>query len=315
MQLVGGATERVPQRLAERVLALGAIERDDGDVTAARDMDGSFGHAADVTAIIGAMPDAAQTERERFFETRLRLLSGALREFAEATTDYGRLVDVVAETLADVVKDGCVVRLLDPDGWLQPAAVHLPVDHIADADLRERVRMHIAAPHHLREHATGRSVVQTGDPQLIASIDMEALRASATPEIAAVFEAIGIHSLLIVALRARGESIGILSLVRFRPGTAPFDEHDRHLAQALADHAALAIVNARLVKQLQLDVADRTEEVRQLRTLLPICAWCKRIRDEEEGTWWKMETYIAAHMSTEVTHGICPECTKTVLKQ
>jgi GAF domain-containing protein len=278
-------------------------------------MDASLGHAPDVTAIIARMPQAAETERERFFETRLRLLSGALREFAEATTDYARLVDVVALTLADVVRDGCVVRLLDPDGWLQPVALHLPVDHIADTDLRERVRAHIASPHHLREHATGRSVIETGDAQLIPSIDMEALRASATPEIAAVFEAIGIRSLLMVALRARGESIGLLSLVRFRSGSAPFDEHDRHLAQALADHAALAITNARLVKQLQLDVADRTEEVRQLRTLLPICAWCKRIRDEEEGSWWKVETYLAAHMSTEVTHGICPDCAASVLEQ
>ncbi|HUQ01567.1 MAG TPA: GAF domain-containing protein [Kofleriaceae bacterium] len=260
------------------------------------------------------MPQPAETERERFFETRLRLLSGALREFAEATCDYGRLLDVVAETLAAVVKDACVVRLLDPDGWLQPAAVHFPVGHIADVELRERVRVHIASPHHLREHAAGRTAVQTGDAQLIPHVDLEALRGTASPAIVAAYEALGIHSLLIVALRARGESIGILSMARFVPGSPPFDEHDRHLAQALADHAALAIVNARLVKQLQLDVADRTEEVRQLRTLLPICAWCKRIRDEEEGAWWKLETYLAAHMSTEVTHGICPECAKNVLQ-
>jgi hypothetical protein len=50
------------------------------------------------------MPQPAQTDQERFFETRLRLLSGALREFAEATADYARLLDVVASTLAAVVR-------------------------------------------------------------------------------------------------------------------------------------------------------------------------------------------------------------------
>jgi GAF domain-containing protein len=261
------------------------------------------------------MPQPAQTDQERFFETRLRLLSGALREFAEATADYARLLDVVASTLAAVVKDACVVRLLEADGWLKPAAVYFPVDHIADAELRERVRAHIAAAHHVREHVTGRLAIETGDAQLVPRVDMDALRATATPAIVQVYEALGIHSLLIVALRARGESIGILSLARFTPGSAPFDEHDRHLAQALADHAALHILNARLVQQLQVDVADRTEEVRKLRTLLPICAWCKRIRDEEEGTWWTVEMYLAAHTRTDLTHGICPECTKNVLKQ
>ena len=57
-------------------------------------------------------------------EDRLHVLSGALRAFAEATTDYERLLNVVARTVSDVVADGCIVRLLSDGGWLTPVAVH-----------------------------------------------------------------------------------------------------------------------------------------------------------------------------------------------
>jgi hypothetical protein len=49
------------------------------------------------------------------------------------------------------------------------------------------------------------------------------------------------------------------------------------------------------------------EEVRVLRGLVPICAWCKRIRDDR-GYWNRLEQYIAEHSEAEFTHGICPDC-------
>ena len=50
-------------------------------------------------------------------------------------------------------------------------------------------------------------------------------------------------------------------------------------------------------------------EVRELRGMLPICAWCKRIHDDA-GYWTQIESYIAAHTRAEFTHGICPECSE-----
>jgi hypothetical protein len=41
--------------------------------------------------------------------------------------------------------------------------------------------------------------------------------------------------------------------------------------------------------------------------LLPICAWCKKIRDEE-GRWQQLEKYISLHSDTKFTHGLCKEC-------
>jgi DNA-binding response OmpR family regulator len=47
--------------------------------------------------------------------------------------------------------------------------------------------------------------------------------------------------------------------------------------------------------------------VRQLKGLLPICCYCKRIRKDED-YWQQLETYISDHSDAEFSHGICPEC-------
>lgn len=244
---------------------------------------------------------------------RLRILTGALREFAEATADYLRLVDVVAKTLAEVVKDGCVVRVLSDGGWLTPVAIHLPFEqHVTDADAVARVVAHVSAPRNVAEQGGVKHVIETGEALLVPRIELDQLRKSATPEIVQAYETIGIHSLLLVALRVRGESIGCLSVCRFTPDSQPFTEHDRDTAQALADHAALAISNARLVQRLETLLAERTDELKVLRGLLPICAWCNRIRDDDRGSWASIETYVAQHSEATFTHGICPSCAESI---
>lgn len=59
----------------------------------------------------------------------------------------------------------------------------------------------------------------------------------------------------------------------------------------------------RLVAELQTALA----EVRTLREFLPICSYCKRIRDDEN-YWHGVETYISRHTATQFSHGICPAC-------
>lgn len=51
------------------------------------------------------------------------------------------------------------------------------------------------------------------------------------------------------------------------------------------------------------------EKIRQLEKLLPICAWCKDIRDEQ-GDWMSLEKYIHSTNKETLTHTICPECKK-----
>ncbi len=59
----------------------------------------------------------------------------------------------------------------------------------------------------------------------------------------------------------------------------------------------------RLVKALE----DSLAKVRRLSGMLPICASCKRIRDDK-GYWQQVEQYIKKHSEAEFSHGLCPEC-------
>jgi PAS domain S-box-containing protein len=61
----------------------------------------------------------------------------------------------------------------------------------------------------------------------------------------------------------------------------------------------------KLVRALQTALA----EVRTLREILPICSYCKRIRNDEN-YWQTVDDYISQHTSSKVSHGICPACYK-----
>lgn len=62
-----------------------------------------------------------------------------------------------------------------------------------------------------------------------------------------------------------------------------------------------------LIEQLQKAIA----EVKTLSGLLPVCAWCKKVRDDQ-GYYHQLETYIAAHSGATFTHGICPDCLESM---
>lgn len=61
----------------------------------------------------------------------------------------------------------------------------------------------------------------------------------------------------------------------------------------------VAVMTAHLRRQ--------TNELRLLRGLLPICGYCKKIRDSQ-GTWHPIETYISSRTEARFSHGICPSC-------
>jgi hypothetical protein len=59
---------------------------------------------------------------------------------------------------------------------------------------------------------------------------------------------------------------------------------------------------------------DRLSQVRTLSGLIPICASCKKIRDDK-GDWRRIEEYIEERTNAEFTHGLCPECVDKLLKE
>ena len=63
-------------------------------------------------------------------------------------------------------------------------------------------------------------------------------------------------------------------------------------------------------RQLQLAL----EEVRTLRGIVPICSYCKKIRDDE-GYWSQVEQYVSDHTEAQFSHAICPVCFEKVMKE
>jgi DNA-binding NtrC family response regulator len=74
----------------------------------------------------------------------------------------------------------------------------------------------------------------------------------------------------------------------------------------------------RLSRQLLEDKVTELEatlaRVKQLEGILPICMYCKKIRNDQED-WQQMEEYISQHSEANFSHGLCPECYKQQLKE
>ncbi len=64
-------------------------------------------------------------------------------------------------------------------------------------------------------------------------------------------------------------------------------------------------------KELQRGIDDALAKINVLTGLIPICAWCKKIRDDK-GYWQQIETYVHEHSHADFSHGICPDCREKV---
>ena len=78
------------------------------------------------------------------------------------------------------------------------------------------------------------------------------------------------------------------------------------LAGALAYSWRVRRIRA-LAVELERRVDEALRHIQQLKGLLPICASCKKIRDDG-GYWSQIETYVSSHSAAEFSHSICPEC-------
>jgi PAS domain S-box-containing protein len=83
-----------------------------------------------------------------------------------------------------------------------------------------------------------------------------------------------------------------------------------HVSRDITERARLEQEIADKVIQLEASLA----RVKQLEGILPICMYCKKIRDDEK-KWNQMETYISQHSEADFTHSICPDCYEKQLSE
>ncbi|HJW44019.1 MAG TPA: cache domain-containing protein [Geothrix sp.] len=124
--------------------------------------------------------------------------------------------------------------------------------------------------------------------------------------------ALGLVRLLLRPLRAL--STAITAFGQGDPtARAPLQTH-RELDQLALTFNTMAntIQNHRenleaLVHQRTRDLEKALADMKQLHGMIPICSYCKKIRDDG-GSWWQLESYIQKHSEAEFSHGICPDC-------
>jgi PAS domain S-box-containing protein len=121
-------------------------------------------------------------------------------------------------------------------------------------------------------------VYATGEPY--RSFDWEILRKDGTKRF--------VESSVSLLRDLKGERIGFRGIVR--------DITERKLAEEERE---------KLIHEIQ----DALAQIKKLSGLLPICASCKKIRDDK-GYWNQIESYIRDHSEAEFSHGICPDCMK-----
>jgi DNA-binding response OmpR family regulator len=88
----------------------------------------------------------------------------------------------------------------------------------------------------------------------------------------------------------------------------PFKARELHATITMALYRnQMERERAELTRQLQ----KALDEIRELRSLLPFCAWCKQQIQDEDGKWTDFGSYAQQRMGIELTHGICPSCFAT----
>lgn len=120
-----------------------------------------------------------------------------------------------------------------------------------------------------------------------------------------------IHELPVIFLTAKSQaddlSVGYSSgandyLVK------PVQKHE--LMARVENHLELS----RMHRSLENLVQERTAQLKVLKGLLPICASCKKIRDDQ-GQWEVMERFIASRSEAEFSHGLCPDCARDAFNE
>jgi GAF domain-containing protein len=127
----------------------------------------------------------------------------------------------------------------------------------------------------------------------------------------------GIRSFMAVPLISKDQVIGVLHI--FSTKSKAWTEADKNLAESIGTQIAGAIANSQLYaelkrseeeqKRLVIQLQDALANIKTLHGLIPICASCKKIRDDK-GYWNQIEAYIRDHSEAEFSHSICPVCMK-----
>ncbi|RUO94782.1 GAF domain-containing protein [Corallococcus sp. AB018] len=227
------------------------VIRRDGGVRWLHSVGQSFGGPdGKVTELTGAMADIT---RRKAAEERLQLLLAASRVLALRLDDVEEALPAVARLVVDHVATGCLVDLAAPDGTLRRVtAAHRVAEH--DARLHAALGGTDRGPAH-----PALQCFRTGEVCFLSPLDFKRCDAvSTSAEHRALVDRLAPTSVLSVPLRARGRTLGVITLFTAEPQRA-LEAADVTMAEELALRLSVALENARLFHDAQSAVRLRDE--------------------------------------------------------
>jgi hypothetical protein len=120
----------------------------------------------------------------------------------------------------------------------------------------------------------------------------------------------GFCSVALIPIRAHGEIIGLLQLNDRRKNRFTYDAI--RFFEGIGASIGVAFMRKKEEEERNKLIDELTKalsEIKHLSGLLPICALCKKIRDDQ-GYWNQIEDYLKEHTDADFSHGICPDCAK-----
>jgi serine phosphatase RsbU (regulator of sigma subunit)/PAS domain-containing protein len=231
--------EAVLDRDVSTVAADGRRRHWNASLTPVPHADGSI--TSVIVSVVDVTERRALLDAEREARSRADFLARA-GAILDASLDYEETLRSVAQIAVPEIADWCAVSVLDESGALEEVATA----HVDGAkreiarELRRRFPPDPNAP------AGAVAVARSGRTQYVREVTDEILEAAISdPEQLALVRRLGVRSVVIAALRARGRRFGTLTLANAESGRL-FEDADVQLAEELAARAGMAIDNARL---------------------------------------------------------------------
>jgi phosphoserine phosphatase RsbU/P len=190
---------------------------------------------------------------------------------------------------------------------------------IADDDDVSRLQLEVLLTRHghdviaVSDGTEAWKAMQSDDPPRLVVLDWLMDEMDGVDVCRRVREIPSLRSVYIILLTSRRDQAHILAGLQAGANdyvTKPFDR-DELLARVRVG-SQMASLHAELAARVH-ELEEALVRVGQLQGLLPICSYCKSIRDDKN-YWHQVETYIKSHSEAEFSHGICPNCWEKVVK-
>jgi phosphoserine phosphatase RsbU/P len=157
-------------------------------------------------------------------------------------------------------------------------------------------------------------ILQTDDAPLLAILDWMMPELDGLQLVRRVRERPNGERSYLILLTARASKEDVVSALDAGADdyiVKPFDS--KELRARINAGTRILDLQERLSQRVR-ELEDALGQVKQLEGLLPICAWCHKIRDDRN-YWQTVETYLSARSGARFTHGICPDCFDKAVKE